>query len=79
MRACGRPIRFVAVSASVPNIDDVARWLGPPPDEEHVQTGVYEGGGKDADKEKEFAYSEKTFKDMPRAKVFKVSSSVPTG
>lgn len=53
----------------VPNIDDVARWLGPPariPE----PTGVYEGGGTGG------LISEiqrpSTVKEMPMAKAFKV-------
>lgn len=28
MKARGSDVRFVTVSATVPNIDDVARWIG---------------------------------------------------
>ncbi|GAA6001199.1 hypothetical protein JCM10207_007458 [Rhodosporidiobolus poonsookiae] len=34
MKTLGTSTRFIAVSATVPNIEDVAEWLGPGPDEE---------------------------------------------
>lgn len=30
-------IRFVAVSATIPNIEDLANWMGEPPDVKHYR------------------------------------------
>ncbi|KAI0390225.1 hypothetical protein F5Y17DRAFT_472096 [Xylariaceae sp. FL0594] len=35
MKTIGAGIRFVAISATVPNIDDVAKWLGRDPQNQH--------------------------------------------
>ena len=61
-----------ANNAQVPNIDDVARWLGPPV-EDAGDIGIYEGGGTDGPRE-DFVQKVRTIKDMPKAKVFRVSA-----
>lgn len=71
MKTKGNDVRFVALSATVPNIDDIARWLGQPSEEDKPR-GIYENGGED-DGEDEYDYNAyKSFKNMPKAKVFKV-------
>jgi hypothetical protein len=59
----------------VPNVDDVARWLGrptPPP----VDLGIYEGGGEE-DLEPPKPVIPDSYKDMPQAKVFRVRLQSP--
>jgi hypothetical protein len=89
MKTRGDHIRFIAVSASVrinipdsnstadvdqvPNVDDVARWLGrvqPPA----ANLGIYEGGGETGDGTDESAEEKPilSYNDMPQAKVFRV-------
>ena len=51
----------------MPNIDDIARWLGPKA-EEAEPTGIYEG-----EQQAEKAPVHVAVKDMPKAKVFQVS------
>ncbi|KAK4689572.1 hypothetical protein P7C73_g538, partial [Tremellales sp. Uapishka_1] len=69
MKAKG-DVRFVALSATVPNIDDVARWIGPTRPDLATGRGVYEGGGKD-DTSAEPVAEPLSWKTMPKAKVFK--------
>jgi hypothetical protein len=82
MKALGRQIRFVAVSASVsfvapggssqqvPNIEDVARWLAAPPEEEE-EVGFLAQGGHDH-KTVENTFERKAAPEPPMAKVLKV-------
>ncbi|ODO08415.1 ATP-dependent DNA helicase HFM1/MER3 [Cryptococcus wingfieldii CBS 7118] len=68
MKGLGKGIRFVALSATVPNIDDIARWLGPA----RYEYGQLSRGviiGKDLDKKK--TQGETNVDDMPMAKVYK--------
>ena len=84
MKTRGEHVRFVAVSASVrpaspicdcirqpqvPNIDDVARWLGQSPSPLQL-TGIYEAGG--AGQGKKENDTGEAVDDLPMAKVFKV-------
>ncbi|WVQ77811.1 hypothetical protein IAR50_007501 [Cryptococcus sp. DSM 104548] len=68
MKGLGKGIRFVALSATVPNIDDIARWLGPARHEYgQLSRGVVIG--KDLDKKKTERKTD--VGDMPMAKVYK--------
>jgi Lhr-like helicase len=71
MKTKGNDVRFVALSATVPNIDDIARWLGQPSEEDKAG-GIYENGGEDHGQEEYDYNAYKSFKNMPKAKVFKV-------
>jgi hypothetical protein len=57
----------------VPNIDDVARWLGSPPEDE-PELGVYTGGGAGEVEEgaNNFAKPKEDYKEPVMAKVLKV-------
>ncbi|ODN72827.1 hypothetical protein L202_08260 [Cryptococcus amylolentus CBS 6039] len=68
MKGLGKGIRFVALSATVPNIHDIARWLGPA----RYEYGQLSRGviiGKDLDKKK--TQGETNVDDMSMAKVYK--------
>ena len=55
----------------VPNIDDVARWLGPGA-AEPIGTGINEGD--DANEPEKVPTQSEALRDMPKAKVFKVDA-----
>lgn len=68
LKGLGRGIRFVALSATVPNIDDIARWLGPTRNEYgQLSRGVLVGREVINAKEKRALAVD----DMPMAKVYK--------
>ncbi len=60
----------------MPNIDDVARWLGSPPEDE-PELGVYEAGGitGDSGHYNGDIHSNSKTKEPPMAKVLKVNTS----
>lgn len=60
MKSFDRTIRFVAVSATVPNVDDVGRWLRGPSDD------FYEASGS------KLKASEASVSSMASAKMFQV-------
>lgn len=71
LKGLGRGIRFVALSATVPNIDDIARWLGPTRNEYgQLSRGVLVGREVINTKEKRALAVD----DMPMAKVYKVKN-----
>ncbi|BEJ12848.1 hypothetical protein CspHIS471_0300220 [Cutaneotrichosporon sp. HIS471] len=65
MKKRGDGLRFVAVSATVPNIDDVARWIG---SKEQSKSQVRNG---DDDDEPMPPVGYDDIEQMPRARVFK--------
>ncbi|KAE8539245.1 hypothetical protein D1P53_004343 [Cryptococcus gattii VGV] len=68
LKGLSRDIRFIALSATVPNIDDIARWLGPTRNEYgQLSRGVLVGREVISAKEKRAL----TVDDMPMAKVYK--------
>ncbi|WVQ91135.1 hypothetical protein IAS59_004924 [Cryptococcus gattii] len=68
LKGLSRDIRFIALSATVPNIDDIARWLGPTRNEYgQLSRGVLVGREVINAKEKRAL----TVDDMPMAKVYK--------
>ncbi|KIR98655.1 hypothetical protein L804_04231 [Cryptococcus deuterogattii 2001/935-1] len=68
LKGLSRNIRFIALSATVPNIDDIARWLGPTRNEYgQLSRGVLVGREVINAKEKRAL----TVDDMPMAKVYK--------
>lgn len=69
LKGLNRDIRFIALSATVPNIDDIARWLGPTRNEYgQLSRGVLVGREVINAKEKRAL----TIDDIPMAKVYKV-------
>ncbi|KIR59314.1 ATP-dependent DNA helicase HFM1/MER3 [Cryptococcus bacillisporus CA1873] len=68
LKGLNRDIRFIALSATVPNIDDIARWLGPTRNEYgQLSRGVLVGREVINAKEKRAL----TIDDIPMAKVYK--------